>query len=290
MSAAQEQRPSHTALVERLEVASQRYRDPLREIDWNTLDPSRPWLPEHLVSLYGTVEYAGLSPEQKLRLSQAEFVSFTVIGLWLESFLLAAFTREALRQFRSDLLAYRYQLHELREEIGHSLMFLELMRRSGFAVPVPSGWRADLASALSWVISPEKPLFWAGSFICEEVPNNFNRLVLADPSLPAAVRGMVRLHVREETRHVAYARLRLIQDLPRLGRARRALYGPALRLGAGQFVRGCFYPSRQVYAAAGIADAAKAAAAARANPARAALVAQCLGPIRQFLREHQLYI
>ena len=266
MNAAQEQKLSHTALVERLEIASQRYRDPLREIDWNTLDPSRPWLPEHLVSLYDTAEYAGLSPEQKLRLSQAEFVSFTVVGLWLESFLLAAFTREALRQFRSDLLAYRYQLHELREEIGHSLMFLELMRRSGFAVPVPSGWRADLASALSWVISPEKPLFWAG------------------------VRGMVRLHVREETRHVAYARLRLIQDLPRLGRARRALYGPALRLAAGQFVRGCFYPSRQVYAAAGIADAAKAAAAARANPARAALVDQCLNPVRQFLREHRLYI
>ncbi len=242
------------------------------------------------MSLHGTAHYAALSPEQKLRLSQAEFVSFTVVGLWLESFLLAAFTREALRQFRSDLLAYRYQLHELREEIGHSLMFLELMRRSGFALPVPSGWRADLALALSGLISAEKPLFWAGSLICEEVPNNFNRLVLADPSLPAAVRGMVRLHVREETRHVAYARLRLIQDLPRLGRARRALYGPALRLGAGQFVRGCFYPSRQVYAAAGIADAAKAAAAARANPARAALVEECLRPVRQFLREHQLYI
>ena len=290
MSAAPERELSHSALVERLETASQRYRDPLREIDWRALDMTRPWLPEHLVSLHGTAEYASLSPEQKLRLSQAEFVSFTVVGLWLESFLLAAFTREALRQFRSDLQAYRYQLHELREEIGHSLMFLELMRRSGFAIPVPSGRRANFASALSWLISPDKPLFWAGSYVCEEVPNNFNRLVLADESLPAAVRGMVRLHVREETRHVAYARLRLIQDLPRLGPIRRALIGPALRLGVGQFIRGCFYPSRHVYAAAGLADPMAAIAVARANPARTDLVEKCLGPVRQFLREHQLEI
>ncbi len=35
MSVVPEQGLSHTALVERLETASRRYRDPLHEIDWS---------------------------------------------------------------------------------------------------------------------------------------------------------------------------------------------------------------------------------------------------------------
>src|SRR5512146_2273858 len=122
------------ALIDRLNAGSIPYRDPVAAIPWEELDPARPWLPERLVSLHGLPEYAALTDAQRLRLTQLEFVATAQLGLWLEALFLIRFSRTTLRQLKSSPAAYQHRLHELREEAGHSLMFIELMRRSG--VPV----------------------------------------------------------------------------------------------------------------------------------------------------------
>ena len=211
------------ALVERLNVASLPYRDPVAEIPWEELDPARPWLPERLVSLYGLPEYASLTEKQRLRLTQVEFVATAEFGLWLESLFLSRFTHDSLHQLDASPPAYRYQLHELREEVGHSLMFLELMHRSGVPMLTPIGRRVRLAGLFARLLSAQSPLFRAAVFVGEAVPNHFNRLICVDHTIPTAVRAIVQLHMRDETRHIAYARLRLAHDLLHLSRSSRAI-------------------------------------------------------------------
>ena len=155
------------ALVERLNVASLPYRDPVAEIPWEELDPARPWLPERLVSLYGLPEYASLTETQRLRLTQVEFVATAEFGLWLESLFLSRFTHDSLHQLDASPPAYRYQLHELREEVGHSLMFLELMHRSGVPMLTPVGRRVRLAGLFARLMSAQSPLFRAAVFVGE---------------------------------------------------------------------------------------------------------------------------
>jgi len=278
----------HEALLDRLNAASRPYRDPVAQIPWHELDPARPWLPERLVSLHGLPEYAALSEPQKLRLSQAEFVATAELGLWLESLFLARFGRDVLRQLGASPAASQYRLNELREEAGHSLMFIELMRRSGFPFLTPPQRRPRLASLFARLVPAPSPIFWAAVFIGEAVPNQLNRLIAGEGALPGAVRAIVELHMRDEIRHVAYARLRLARDLPRLGRGARMLLLPLLRVVLRQFLDTCFYPQAAVYGAAGLADAPRLARIVRTSPARAALVAECFEPARRFLRAQGL--
>ena len=272
--------------IERLNALSRPYRDPVAQIPWTELDPARPWLPEPLVSLYALPEYRALGPEQKLRLSQAEFVALCELGLWLESLFLARFGRDLLR--RKSRAASEYRLHELREEAGHSLMFVELIRRSGFPPLTPPALRPRLLGLLARRLPSGSPLFWAAVFLAEAVPDELNRRIAADAALPGAIRAIVLLHRREEGRHLAYARSKLARDLPRLGKTARRALAPILRILLRQFLDACFCVKAPVYAAAGIADAARLARVARASPARAALARECLEPARHFLSKQGL--
>jgi hypothetical protein len=280
---------SDHAIVNRLNAASRPYCDPLAQIPWHALDRARPWLPERLVSLYGLPEYEALRREQKLALSQAEFVATAELGLWLESHFMARVGRQILRQSGSPA-AVEYQLNELREEAGHSLMFIDLVRRSGFPPLMPPRRRPRLASLFARLVPANSPIFWSAVFIGEAVPDQLNRLIAGDASLPDAVRAIVALHRRDEARHIAYTRLRLARDLPRLSAAARVALVPPLRLVLRQFLGTCFYPQAPVYRAAGLADPARLARMARTNPARAAVVAQCLDPVRRFLHAHGLKV
>ena len=105
------------------------------------------------------------------------------------------------------------------------------------------------------------------------------------PDMDRQLRGKKR-----SAHEVALADLMMAAQLAGFGPARRAFYGLALRLGANQFTRACFYPSHHVYAAAGVADPWAAAAAARANPHRRAVLQQCLSPVRQYLQALDLRI
>lgn len=273
------------AILERLNEASRRYRDPVAAIPWHELDASRAWLPERLVSLSALPDYASLDRQHKLRLSQAEFVALGELGLWFESLLLARFGRDSLRRNAGDPARQRHRLIALREEAGHSLMFLELMRRSGFSPLVLPLRRSRLIEAGAQWLPAASPLFWAAALLGEAVPDQLNRLIAADPALPGAVHAIVVLHRREEARHIAFAQMRLARDLPRLSRAARAALTPILRLALHRFVAACFYPPPAVYRAAGLEDAAGLARRVRRCPERAALAAQCLEPARRFLAD-----
>ena len=122
-------------LLEQLSINSDPYHDPLARLDWAAFNCDDYWLPEDALSLYGLPEYQALSDAARRRLSQYEFIGFIQAGLWLEGI----FIERLGRALKDSALAAEQAiyLHEIREEAGHSLMFLKLMERSG--LPLPPG-------------------------------------------------------------------------------------------------------------------------------------------------------
>lgn len=272
-------------LAEQLSRTSTPYRDPLARIAWERLDMQTPWLPPAAVSLYGLPEYDALPEPTRVRLSQYEFLNFVGAGLWLEGLFME---RIARAMNRPDLPrhALRYRLHELREEAGHSLMFLELMDRCRLPLPRRRGPRFRLARLFGRYAPMESAAFWMAVVIGEEAPDRMNRFIRrhAGQVCPVVV-ALSTAHVVDEARHITYAREILQSRLKTMPAWRRALLLPLMRKLFRQFVDFFYYPDAEVYELAGLAPGRRWMQRARANPQRAEFVCQCLEPtMRLFAR------
>ncbi|MFB6259858.1 MAG: diiron oxygenase, partial [Thiohalorhabdaceae bacterium] len=276
------------SLSDRLSASSADYRDPLAQVDWDTLDPQRPWMPEEMVSLYGLPEWEELSEAQRRHLGQCELIAFLELGLWLEALFMQRIARRASGGPGDDLAGYTYQLHELREEAGHSLMFVELIRRSGIPPLASRLPRPRMATAFARLAPFDSAGFWATILIGEAVPDQMNRILSRDESLPDAVRQVMAVHMREEARHIAYARRRVGEQLAGLSSVRRRGLGLLVRQVLRQFIDQCFFPPAAVYAQVGLANPRSLARRARANPHRAQVVRRCVGPTADYLAESGL--
>ncbi|MBI2226362.1 MAG: diiron oxygenase, partial [Betaproteobacteria bacterium] len=167
--------PAASTLLRHLSHNSTPYRDPLTSLDWDALDTRDYWLPPQAVSICGLPEFATLNEAVKRRLSQYEFINAILCGLWMENLFIARLGAA----LAADLGAAERAclLHEIRDEAGHSLMFLKLLEAS--LLPVPArAWRpprlADLAARR---LPTDGLLFWLAAAVGEAIPNGFNRYV-----------------------------------------------------------------------------------------------------------------
>lgn len=277
------------ALLAQLNATSEAYRDPLAAVDWALLSRDDWWLPASAVSLAGLPEFEALPAATRKRLSQYEFVHFLHAGLWLERMFMERLAG-ALR--RADSAAgYAANLHEIREEAGHSLMFLKLMEHGGLHLPARAFRVPRLADFVGRHAPANSMLFWLAATIGEELPDKFNRRIraAADEINPVVAR-MCMLHMIDEARHIARARSVLDRGLETLGPLRRAPLAPAVSALLGCFARTLFVPRPEVYELAGLAPGGRWREAARGNPQRLALVRQCTEPTVTLLRGHGLTI
>lgn len=273
-------------LLKQLSDNSGPYRDPLAAVDWARLDTESFWMPEAALSLYGLPEYGTLAPAVKQRLSQYEFINVMHAGLWLES----VFLRRLSRRLAPSLprAEYEYFLHELREEAGHSLMFLKAIEAGGPALP-PDAWRAPrIADFLARHAPAGGALFWLATVIAEDIPDKFNRHVRQSTgAVNPAVRQICTLHVVDEARHIAAARSWLETALagPSL---RRRLLTPLMNLLLGQFVTAFYLPPARFYELAGLTHGRWWRGIAARNPAHRQFVAQRLAPTLRMLEGYGL--
>ncbi len=270
------------ALLRQLSENSRRYRDPVATIDWARLDTTGFWLPEPALSLYGLPEYETLAQDVRQRLSQYEFINVMHAGLWLER----VFMQRMSRRLDAGLprVAYEYFLHEMREEAGHSLMFLEAIARSGLDVP-PDAWRPPrLADWLARRAPAGGALFWAATVIAEDVPDKFNRHVRTSDGINPVVREICTLHCVDEARHIAAARVQLETALQRLPRLTRRLLNPVVRQLFRQYVRVFYTPPAKFYELAGLTHGARWHRLALGNATHAAFVAELLAPTVRMLK------
>lgn len=276
-----------TALLRHLSESSARYRDPVARVDWSQLDAGGGWLPDTALSLHGLRAFDALGPAARQRLSRYEFINVMHCGLWLEALFLQRMSRRLWPGMPRE--EYEYLLHELREEAGHSLMFLRAIETSGLELPAGS-WRAPrAASALGRHAPAGGGVFWLAMLIGEDVSDQFNRHVrgLADGVNPA-VRQICTLHVVDEARHIAVARRSLEIALSGAGALRRRMLSAAARLLLWQMARAFYYPPARFYELAGLPRGTDWRRAALRNPARWTFVAERLAPTVRALESYGL--
>lgn len=269
------------ALLRQLSENSLRYRDPLATIDWQRLDTTGLWLPEEALSLCGLPEFDALSPEVRRRLSQYEFINVMHAGLWLERVFMQRLSRRlSSRLPRPD---YEYFLHELREEAGHSLMFLRAIEAGGLELPA-GAWRPpQLADWLARRAPVRGALFWAATVIAEDVPDKFNRYLRACDGINPAVREICTLHCVDEARHIAAARAQFEAALQRLPAAAIPLLNPLLRLLFRQYAQVFYLPPARFYELSGLTHGGRWRRLAHGNAARQAFVRERLAPTVRLL-------
>jgi hypothetical protein len=275
-------------LLEQLSRNSTPYLDPLARVNWDALSLESFWLPEEALSLYGLDAYHDLPLERRQALSQYEFLNFIEAALWLEGIFMERISRSVAR-LGSDLPRATYRLHELREEAGHSLMFLELMGRSRLPMPRTRFRRFNLANLLGRHAPYESTAFWIAVLIGEEVPDRMNRLIRKHrDAICPTIHDMVTMHVIDEARHIAHARETLSGAVEGLSPLQRALFRPVLNAVFRQFVTAFYYPRPRVYELAGLLDGRQWARLARSNPHRTRFVDQCVRSSLRVLDEHGL--
>lgn len=262
-----------------------RYRDPLAHVDWPQLRMRGLWLPREALSLQGLPEFDALDDETICSLSRYEFVNVMYCGVWLESL----FLQRVSRLLRPSMPHAEYSrlLHELREETGHSLMFLRAIESGGLTLP-PDAWRAPRIAALLGRYAPAGgALFWLAMLIGEHVSDAFNRQVCdadAGLSINPAVRAICMLHVADEARHITHAHRMLSAVLARQGAAGRTVLSAAARVLLWQMTSVFYFPPACFYALAGLPEGIDWHAAARNNPGRRRFIARCLAPTHDLLQ------
>jgi len=272
-------------LLEQLSRNSTPYHDPLSRVDWEALDIDSYWLPEQALSLYGVQEFMDCPPQQRMRLSQLEFLHLLEVALWLEGLFMTQLC-QGLRVHHGLYSRSVYHLHELREEAGHSLMFLELMYRCGLGrVPIDVG-RLRWLDRIGRHVGADSLLFWALTLIGEEVPDRMNRYILRHgQSLCPAVVDIIRLHTIDESRHIAHAKNRVATIMESPGRVAKAIARNLLPHLFRCFVRTVYFPTPILYERAGLMPGRSWAVLAWQNVQRHQFIEQQLSSSLRTLKQ-----
>lgn len=263
--------------------------DAYADVDWDrpdhAIDPSDPRWEEHADEPLGaTAWYQALPQPTRARLGLHLIASQVKIGLEFERTLVIG-----LLEFASTLeLArpeFRYAYHEVIEETQHSLMFRELLVRTGLEVR-GLGWLDRMGARRVARLGRTFPeLFFLFVLGGEEPIDHAQRQALrAGRATHPLMARVMRIHVTEEARHICFAREYLRQHVPRLPARRRialAIQAPIL---LAEMTRQMLRPSRHVVRTYGIPPDVVAAAYDR-NPAHHAFVAESLSDVRALCLE-----
>ncbi|MFC5721381.1 diiron oxygenase [Streptomyces gamaensis] len=219
-------------VAERLLASSARHSfDPDAELDWDAplVDGKWFWPPE-LISLYGTPLWRRMSEEQRIELSRHEAAALASLGIWFETILIQLLVRHIYDKPATSAHV-RYALTEIADECRHSKMFARLITKGGAPAYPVSRLHHNLARVLKTASTTP------GSFACtllgEEILDWMQRLTFPDERVQPLVRGVTRIHVVEEARHVRYAREELRRQMVNCPRWQAAY----TRFGSGEAAR-----------------------------------------------------
>ncbi|MER5682526.1 diiron oxygenase [Streptomyces sp. NPDC002205] len=248
-------------IAERLLESSAKHSfDPDTELDWDlTVEDGKWFWPPELVSLYDTPLWRKMSEEQRMDLARHEAASLASLGIWFEIILMQLLVRHIYdKPVTSNHV--RYALTEIADECRHSMMFGRMIGWSGAPnYPVPRVYH-NLARVLKTVSTT--PGSFAATLLGEEILDWMQRLTFPDERVQTLVRGVTRIHVVEEARHVRYAREELRRQMVTAPRWEREF----TRLSCGEAARVfsvCFV-NPQVYENVGL-DRREAVAQVKAS-------------------------
>lgn len=235
--------------------------DPLVHIDWEApLEEDRLFLPEHRSSLYGTALWDHLDHKQRVELTKHEIASIASIGIWFETILMQMLVRHSYHRDPTDPNV-QYSYTEVGDETRHSVMFARMIDAlgTGYYRPRPLAHRLGALFAAT----SNGPLTFGGALFVEEITDQLQREMISDETLQPLVRAVSRVHVVEEARHMAYARVENRTAWHGLGRLEKERTKIVLGLVAWISSANLVHP--RVYAAVGL-DPLETHRVAEANP------------------------
>ncbi|MFJ2606126.1 diiron oxygenase [Streptomyces sp. NPDC087425] len=233
-------------VAERLLAASARHSfDPDEELDWDAPFEDGKWFwPPELVSLYGTPLWRRMSEEQRILLSRHEAAALASLGIWFELILMQLLVRHIYDKSATSAHV-RYALTEIEDECRHSKMFARLVSRGDTPWYPVSRVHQNVGRVFKAVSNT--PGSFTATLLGEEVLDWMQRLTFPDERVQPLIRGVTRIHVVEEARHVRYAREELRRQMVTASRwsqeVTRVTSGEFARLFSVAFVNPDVYPN-----------------------------------------------
>ncbi|MGP3949531.1 AurF N-oxygenase family protein [Streptomyces sp. 7N604] len=231
-----------------LESSAKHSFDPDTALDWDTPIEEGKWFwPPELVSLYDTPLWRRMPEEQRMDLARHEAASLASLGIWFEIILMQLLVRHIYDKPLTSAHV-RYALTEIADECRHSKMFARMIHKGGAPAYPVARIHHNLARVLKTVSTTP------GSFACtllgEEILDWMQRLTFPDERVQTLVRGVTRIHVVEEARHVRYAREELRRQMVSSPRWERQL----TRISSGEAARifSVAFVNPQVYTNVGL--------------------------------------
>ncbi|MEW2221235.1 diiron oxygenase [Streptomyces sp. NPDC006990] len=199
-------------VAERLLESSRKHSfDPDTELDWDAPFEDGKWFwPPELVSLYDTPLWRRMSEEQRMDLARHEAASLASLGIWFEVILMQLLVRHIYdKPLTSNHV--RYALTEIADECRHSMMFARMIKRGGAPAYPVSRLHHNMARLLKTISTT--PGSFTATLLGEEILDWMQRLTFPDERIQPLIRGVTRIHVIEEARHVRYAREELRRQM-----------------------------------------------------------------------------
>ncbi|MEV4871017.1 AurF N-oxygenase family protein [Streptomyces syringium] len=199
-------------VAERLLESSARHSfDPDTELDWAApLEEGKWFWPPELVSLYDTPLWRRMAEEQRMELARHEAAAIASLGIWFEIILMQLLVRHIYDRPVTSAHV-RYALTEIADECRHSTMFARMIERTGSPTYPVRRLHHNLGRVLKTVSTT--PGSFAATLLGEEILDYMQRLTFPDERVQTLVRGVTRIHVVEEARHVRYAREELRRQM-----------------------------------------------------------------------------
>ncbi|HEV7625444.1 MAG TPA: diiron oxygenase [Streptomyces sp.] len=199
-------------VAERLLESSKKHSfDPDAELDWDAPFEDGKWFwPPELVSLYDTPLWKRMSQDQRLDLARHEAASLASLGIWFEVILMQLLVRHIYDKPLTSSHV-RYALTEIEDECRHSKMFARLITKGDTPEYRVTRVHHNLARVLKTVSTT--PGSFTSTLLGEEILDWMQRLTFPDERVQPLVRGVTRIHVVEEARHVRYAREELRRQM-----------------------------------------------------------------------------
>ncbi|MEU8570260.1 diiron oxygenase [Streptomyces pathocidini] len=269
------------AVAERLlRVSAKHSFDPDTELDWDAPFEEGKWFwPPELVSLYDTPLWRRMPEEQRRDLARHEAASLASLGIWFEVILMQLLVRHIYDRPLTGAHV-RYALTEIADECRHSKMFARMIEKGGAPAYPVTRFQHNIARVLKTCSTT--PGSFAATLLGEEILDWMQRLTFPDERIQPLVRGVTRIHVVEEARHVRYAREELRRQMATCPRWERGL----TRLSAGEAARvfSVAFVSPQVYPNVGL-DRHEALAQAKSSPHRREVMQTGAKRLTDFLDE-----
>jgi len=162
---------------------------------------------------------------------------------------------------------FRYIHHEVTEESQHTMMFQEVIDRSGLDVTGMPRRMKVASRSVVWLSRVFPPLFFLFVLGGEDPVDFLQRRQLRSGESHPVIERIMRIHVTEEARHISFARQYLKRTVPRLGYVRRQILGITAPLLFGTMGRLMCYPPNSLRRAYGV-PRRELIAAVRSEPGR----------------------